>query len=503
MLILGLNYYHPDSSACLIKDGKILSAAEEERFVRKKHFSGFPYNSIEYCLSNANLQISDLDYVAINFDPKANFSQKLFFSFRNIFSIAIHKKIFNFINKIFKKNDLKIFLNKKNFKGKIINVEHHKSHLSSSLFLSNFNSCIGLTIDGFGDFCSMESFVCKSNNIKSINKVFFPHSLGIFYQAITQYLGFNNYGDEYKVMGLASYGEPKYLNEFDKILNYSSKNYFNLDLNFFTHHSDKNFKFMFDKGIPAFNKLYSKKLIELFGKEREKNEEINQKHKDIAASMQKCFEVLLIKVLKSLYDEYKIENLCLSGGCAFNSKFNGIIRKLTRYKNIFIQPNAGDGGGSLGAALFVNSIYGKKNIITKQNNVYLGPSYENDDIAKIITDYEKLKTYEIKKLNDEEIYKITAKKISENKIIGWFKGRMEWGPRALGNRSILANPTNKNINDILNLKIKIREKFRPFAPAILDEFKQDYFDLDYESPYMLNVVDAKSLAKKKFQQLFT
>ena len=242
MIILGLNYNHPDASASLIRDGEILSAADEERFVRIKHYSGFPEKAIAYCLSHGNIKLSDINYVAVNFNPKTNFLEKINFTLRNITKSSTHKKINNFIGRITKKNNLKEYLNKNGFKGKIINVEHHLSHLSSSLFVSGFNSSVGLTIDGFGDFCSMESYFYNSNNIKKIKKVLFPHSLGIFYQAITQYLGFNNYGDEYKVMGLASYGKPKYLNEFSKILKFCKKEYFKLNLEFFSHHIDKNFK---------------------------------------------------------------------------------------------------------------------------------------------------------------------------------------------------------------------------------------------------------------------
>lgn len=497
MIILGLNYYHPDASASLIKDGKVLSAVDEERFIRLKHYSGFPKKAISYCLSHANIQLSEVDFIAVNFNPKANFLDKMNFTLKNITKYSTLKKINNFIGRIVKKNNLKDYLNKNGFKGKIINVEHHISHLSSSLFVSGFNSSVGLTIDGFGDFCSMESYFFKSNKINKIKNVLFPHSLGIFYQAITQYLGFSKYGDEYKVMGLASYGNPKYLDEFSKIIKFCKKNYFKLNLEFFSHHIDKNFKFSFDDGIPKFNKLYSTKLIELFGPEREQNEEINQKHKDIAASMQKCFEKIIIKILNNIYEEYPNDNLCLAGGCAFNSKLNGLIKKNTNFKNVFIQPNAGDGGGSLGAALYVNYIYNSKKEYKNKNLIYLGPSFENDEIYEIIKSYKNLENFKIKKLHDDEVYNITAKKIIDNKVVGWFRGRMEWGPRALGNRSILANPSNKNINDILNLKIKLREKFRPFAPAILNEYKEDYFELNYESPFMLNVVNAKNLAKKK------
>ena len=249
-----------------------------------------------------------------------------------------------------------------------------------------------------------------------------------------------NYGDEYKVMGLASYGEAKYLKEFSKIIKFSESDYFKLNLDYFLHHRDKNFKFAFDDGIPRFNKLYSSKLIDLLGPERNQNDLITKKHKDIAASMQKCFEEIVIKILNKLFSEHPSDNLYLAGGCAFNSKLNGLLRKKTKFKNIFIQPNAGDGGGSIGSALYVNSLnYDKKKFINK-NLVYLGPSFDNREIEKIINKNNNLNEFQVKKLQDKELYKVTAKQIIENKVIGWFKGRMEWGPRALRKQVYFSQP---------------------------------------------------------------
>ena len=497
MNILGLNYYHPDSSACLIKNGELTAAAEEERFVRIKHFSGFPENSINFCLNFGNLKLSDIDFVALNYHPLSNLKGKFFYTLKNFHKITTFHKLIGQKNKLKNQNKLKFFLNNNNFKGKIINVDHHLSHLCSSYFLSNFKKSIGLTIDGFGDFCSMESFLCEDRNIKKIKKVLFPHSLGIFYQATTQFLGFKNYGDEYKLMGLASYGEPKYLNEFSDIVRFSEKNYFKLNLNYFTHHTDKKFKYFFENGNPIFNNLYSDLFKKKFGEPRNNNDPIEKKHMDIANSMQKHFEDIILSILNKLYNEYKIDKLCLSGGCAFNSKLNGLIREKTKFKEVFIQPNAGDAGGSIGASISANLNFKKKdNKIVSKNNAYLGPSYSNEDIEAIIRDRNDLGDYQVNKLSDNKIYSITAEKIFNNLIIGWFKGRMEWCPRALGNRSILANPTNKNIKDILNLKIKLREKFRPFAPSVLFEHKEKYFKIDYHSPYMLNVVEAKKIAKE-------
>jgi carbamoyltransferase len=500
MIILGLNINHADTSACLIVNGKIIAAIEEERFVRKKHYAGFPVNSIEFCLSLIKLTIKDIDYITVNYSPSSNLKQKFFYSVKNIISTSTLKKIFKFKNKLFHTSDLQKYLDKNNFVGKIINVEHHMSHIASSYYNSQFKNAVGLTIDGFGDFCSSETFLCNDNKIEGLKKVYFPHSLGILYQAITQFLGFKNYGDEYKVMGLASYGEPTYLKEFEDLIKYDEKNLFLLNLDYFSHHSDSKFSYSFSNGIPKFSDLYSKKIIELLGEERNPSEKIEKRHFNIASSLQVCFENIVFSILNNLYQKTKIDNLCLAGGCALNSKFNGLIKERTPFKNIFIQPNAGDAGGAMGSALHFlkNSQFVKdKEQQIGPNKCYLGSSYSNEYIEETLIKNNKLvKEYSFKKMNDEDLYKEVASRISKNQIIGWFKGRCEWGPRALGNRSILADPRNPKIKDILNVKIKLRESFRPFAPAVLEEFSGNYFEIDYPSPYMLNVVQAKKLAKE-------
>ena len=500
MIILGLNINHADTSACIIVNGKIIAAIEEERFVRKKHYAGFPLNSIEFCLSIAKLTINDVNFITLNYSPSSNLKQKVFYIIKNIISISTLKKILSFKNKLFHTSDLHRYLNKNNFNGKIINVEHHMSHIASSYYNSSFENAAGLTIDGFGDFCSTGTFLCSNDKIQSLKKVYFPHSLGILYQAITQFLGFKNYGDEYKVMGLASYGDPKYLKEFEDLVQYNSKNFFLLNLDYFSHHSNSEFSYSFSNGIPKFSNLYSKKITELLGEERNPYDKIEKRHFDIASSLQICFENIVFSILNNLYQETKIENLCLAGGCALNSKFNGLIKERTPFKNVFIQPNAGDAGGAMGSALH----FLRKNEINKasihqrdNNKCYLGNSYTNEFIEdKLIKKNQLIKNYSFKKLNDADLYNEVANRISKNQVIGWFKGRCEWGPRALGNRSILADARNPEIKDILNKKIKLRESFRPFAPAVLEEFANIYFDINYPSPFMLNVVNGKKIAKE-------
>jgi len=499
MIILGLNINHADTSACLIINDKIIAAIEEERFVRIKHYAGLPINSIQFCLEQSELKIKDIDFITVNYSPAANFKQKTFYSIKNILSKSTFKKILKFKDKLFHTSDLDKYLKANNFSGKIINVEHHMSHIASSYYNSSFKRSVGLTIDGFGDFCSTQTFLCNDNKIESIKKVYFPHSLGILYQAITQFLGFKNYGDEYKVMGLASYGEPLYMNQFNDLIKYDKENLFFLNLDYFSHHSNSKFSYNFSNGIPKFQDLYSEKIKELLGKDRSPNDKIEKHHFDIAASLQLSFENILFSVLNDLYNDTGEKNLCLAGGCALNSKFNGLIKEKTPFKNIFIQPNAGDAGGAMGSALHFlqnSDLNGAKIEPIDTSKCYLGTSYTNEFIEEnLIKNNALLKEYSFKKLDDKDLYAEVAKRISNNQIIGWFKGRCEWGPRALGNRSILADPRNPNIKDILNAKIKLRESFRPFAPAVLEEFSNKYFDLDYSSPYMLNVVKAKQLAK--------
>ena len=499
MIILGLNINHADTSACLIINGKIITAIEEERFVRIKHYAGLPMNSIEFCLEQSDLAIKDIDFITVNYSPTANFKQKTLYSIKNILSKSTLKKILNFKKKLFHTSDLDQYLKANKFKGEIINVEHHMSHIASSYFNSPFKKSAGLTIDGFGDFCSSQTFLCNDNKIDSLKKVYFPHSLGILYQSITQFLGFKNYGDEYKVMGLASYGEPLYIEQFNDLIKYDKKNLFLLNLDYFSHHSNSKFSYNFSGGIPKFQDLYSEKIKELLGSDRNPNDKIEKRHFDIAASLQLSFEKILFLILNDLYNDTGEENLCLAGGCALNSKFNGLIKEKTPFKRIFIQPNAGDAGGAMGSALhFLQNKISNKNKIEQvdTNKCYLGTSYSNEFIEeKLIKGNTLLKDYSFKRLEDKDLYTEVAERISNNQIVGWFKGRCEWGPRALGNRSILADPRNPNIKGILNAKIKLRESFRPFAPAVLEEFSNKYFDLDYSSPYMLNVVKAKQIAK--------
>ena len=491
---LGLNFLHSDSSACLFKNNEIIAASEEERFTRVKHTSRFPINSIKFCLKQANIDISKIDLVTINSNPFSGIYKKIYFLLTNFSAIKI--ALSSLLNSQKKLNISKLLSNidtENKFNGKIKFVDHHESHIASSLFFSKFQKCANISIDGFGDFASCAYGLYHNGNLKIDYKVSFPHSLGIFYQSLTQYLGFKSYGDEYKLMGLSSYGKPKYLNEISKLIFKTSEG-FKLNLKYFVHHKKKIFN-VNEKGQFIYENLYSNELEKLLGNERKQNEEINQRHLDMANSVQVIYEEILFHLVNTVYEKYRVDNLTISGGCAMNSLANGKIIKNSKFKNIYISPNPGDAGGSIGSAsIILNKKY--KNQININNYSYLGPEFNNNEISEIIKQKKLDKNFKINFLEYEKLYSIVAKELSKEKIIGWFQGKTEWGPRALGNRSILADPRNDKIKDIINLKIKRRENFRPFAPSILRNFVKDWFVEDADVPYMSEVKLVKENKKK-------
>ena len=499
MYILGINSYHPDSSACILKNGELITAVEEERFTRIKHFSGFPKNSIMHCLDVCKIKLSEIDYISINRDPKANNLKRIFYVILKRPNIKIildrlqnrrkYQSIKDIINKEFT-DDL--------FKGKIINVEHHLAHLSSCFNVSPFEEACIVSVDGFGDFASSAWGYGNRFDINIDKRVHFPHSLGVFYQSITQFLGFKKYGDEYKVMGLAPYGKPKYLDLLKKILIIKSDGDFQLNLNYYKFHKSE-FKYTWDAGNVDVGDLYSDEMEKLLGPSRKENGQLETFHKDLAHSAQKLYEEAFLNIVNNLYEKYKSENLCISGGCGMNSVANGKVKLFSKFKNVYIQPAAGDAGGAIGAAYYthINKLKRKKTFIMK--HAYWGNSYDKSYIKKLVSEEtDKLKNnFETKVYEKEDdLCKQIAKNISNGKVIGWFQGKMEWGPRALGNRSILADPRRDDMKDILNLKIKRRESFRPFAPSILEENVNDWFEVDDLVPFMMKVYKFKSDKKK-------
>ena len=484
--ILGLNFLHSDTSACIFKNGKLIAAAEEERFTRIKHTSDFPVNAVNFCLNEANIDISDLDVITLNSNPLSAIEKKIFYTLKNLKAyILAFKSLINIKKKISIKKLIKEnFGNQKKFQGKIRYIDHHISHIASSSCFSGFDQSVNLSIDGFGDFASAAWGTFSNNKISIDNKIYFPHSMGIFYQSITQFLGFKNYGDEYKVMGLSSYGKPVYEAELSKLLFNTEKGY-ELNLKYFVHQDKKIIKDD-QSGQINYIDLYSNSLFELIGKDRKKNDKITQRHMDIAKSAQVVYEKTLFTLLNKLYEKYKIKNLTLSGGCAMNSVANGKILKKTSFDKIYISPNPGDAGGSVGSALqFL--LENKSKIEKNINYAYLGKNYNDEIIQREIENKNLKKNFHVEKLSNENLLNFVTEQLCLSKVVGWFQGKMEWGARALGNRSILADARNPKIKDIINSKIKRRESFRPFAPAILREFTDEWFEINKDVPYMSEV----------------
>ena len=501
-IILGINAYHSDSSACIIVNGKLIAAIEEERIRRIKHWAGFPSKSIEYCLSEANIKLRDIDFIAINQSQIANNWRRFFYLLKNKIDFSY---ILNRLRHRHKRSNLSLEFKKAfpsdTFVGKFIQVEHHLAHMVSAHTVSPFKQSTVVSIDGFGDFASTAWGIGAGNKIDINGRIYFPHSLGIFYMAMTQYLGFPNWGDEYKVMGLAPYGNLKYTKEVGSIIKLLDNGEFRLNLKFFSHYQDKN-KIEWLGEEPKVLNLFTLDLEKLLGPARKKDDKLTQKHMDIARSVQFVYETVFFNLLNKLYDKHGLKSLSLAGGCAMNSVANGKIIKKTPYTHIYVQAASGDAGGAIGAAFHV---YSNKNQGSRKyfemDHAYWGPSYTNSYhknlLDRNLSKIEKL-FCSIEYINDEnQLCDKVADAIAKGLVIGWFQGRMEWGPRALGNRSILGDPRRENMKDILNLKIKRRESFRPFAPSILLEKVYEWFENDAEVPFMSQVFQIREDKKKK------
>ncbi len=483
MYILGISCFYHDAAACLIKDGKIVAAAEEERFTREKHDISFPINAINYCLKEAGITSKELDCIAFYEKPILKFerllSQHIEMFPRSYWSF--YKAIPSWL--IEKLRIPSLIKKKLNYKGPILFINHHMAHAASSYLVSPFKEAAIFTIDGVGEWATTTYGYAKDNNITLLKEIIFPHSLGLLYSTVTAHLGFSVNNSEYKIMGLSAYGKPSYYDKFKNIIDIKEDGSYSLDMSYFVYH--------YKTSMP------SKKFIKEFGPIRKPDEELTQHHKDIACSLQSITEEILFKSLNHLYNETKSKNLCIGGGVALNSVANGKIKKNTGFKNIFIQSAAGDSGGSLGASFYVyNTILGNKRVYT-QNTSYFGPSYSYKEIEEFLNS----KKINYKKFKDErELTKETAKLIYKNNVVGWFQGRMEWGPRALGSRSILSNPINPKMQEILNLKVKHRERFRPFAPVVCIDDVYKYFTCDKPVPkptdFMLMVYPVKEKWRK-------
>lgn len=503
MIILGLNAYHGDSSACLLIDGKLVAAAEEERFRRAKHWAGFPREAILYCFNEGKVRLEEIDHIAVNRNPKANLLRKALFALQKHPSIDLIKDRLKNLSKV---KDIKAILCEEcnipqtALKAKVHYVEHHLAHLASTFMVCPFEDSAVVSVDGFGDFVGTMWGFGNDNRIEVLKKIFFPHSLGLFYLSLTQYLGFPKYGDEYKVMGLAALGQPTQMEKMRKIVKLNSNGLFELGLEYFIHHSE-GVTMIWEGGEPVMGPVFSEEMEQLLGPRRERDTQIDKRHKDIASSLQTMYEEAFFHILIKVYEQTKSHNLCLAGGCAMNSVANGKIFDNTPFQEIYIQAAAGDAGGAIGAAYYIfNREFNNPRGFVMQNT-YWGPQFENAEIKRYVESNKKELSetnYTIETVFDDvELCKKTAKEIANGKVIGWFQGRMEWGPRALGNRSIVVDPRNAEMKDVLNERIKRRETFRPFAPSILLERVGEYFENDYPDPFMIKVYPIKSDKRSK------
>ena len=526
MIILGINAYHGDAAAAIIKDGKLIAAVEEERFNRFKHCAGFPIESIKYCLLTAGVTIEDVDHVGISRDPSAHLHKKVLFAATRAAKQAvggrrqeavgtiddgdvggasvnggnasngngagIFSQIKDRLGNAAKVRDLRdelarqLNIPKSNIRAQFHNVEHHRAHLASAFYVSPFEKAALLSIDGFGDFISTMWAVGEGNSIDVLGQVEYPHSTGIVYTATTQFIGFPHYGDEGKVMGLAPYGRPRFINEFREIIRTEENGQFRLNLDYFRHHAE-GVDMTWDQGSPVIGRIFSDEFAQTFGPARQQGTALTDRERDIAASLQLRLEEVGFHVLNHLHDKTGLTDLGLAGGVAYNSVMNGKILLNTPFKRMFIQPAAGDSGTALGVCYQIYNGVLNRNRGEVMEGAYTGPQFSNIEIRKAL----ESSNIGFEEYSDEEVTKRAARDIADGLVVGWFQGRMEFGPRALGNRSIVVDPRRADMKDILNDRIKKREPFRPFAPSILEERVGDYFEQTHPAPTMLMVYQIK------------
>jgi carbamoyltransferase len=490
MIVLGINAYHADASAAILVDGELRAAVEEERFERVKHWAGVPKRSVEYCLEAAGARLEDVDHIAIGRNTRAHLVDKILYVLKKRPSgDFIKDRAANMLKVANPKNELAAALgvDPGRVRARKHQVEHHLAHQASAYYAAPYDESAVMSIDGFGDFASAMWSVGRKNRLSALKRVSFPHSLGLFYSAMTQYLGFPRFGEEYKVMGMAAYAEPdeKLLQSLRKLVHLTPDGGFELGLSYFQHHTRG--IAMTWAGEPRYDRIYSDKLIELLGPAREAGRPVDDRTLALAAATQRTYEEAYFHVLATAARLTGSRNLCLAGGCGQNSVANGKVLLRGQFDDLFVQPAAYDAGTALGAALYVHhQILGHPRR-WRMEHAYWGPGYSDRQIEQALAD-EKA-TYRV--LPDEELFKTVARAIAGGQIVGWFQGRLEWGARALGHRSILANPLRPDMKDILNQRIKKRESFRPFAPAILLEAVGDYFEQTAPDPFMVKVYKIK------------
>jgi carbamoyltransferase len=475
-VILGLNAYHGDAAAALVVDGELVAAAEEERFNRVKHCAGFPAEATQWCLADAGIEPGDLDHVAVSRDPRANLWPKLRRALRTR-PRYLKARLENARRIGDIGGELERALGSP-VRAELHNVEHHQAHAASAFFVSPFEEAAILSADGFGDFASTLLAAGRGNHFEVLDRVLFPHSLGIFYAAITQWLGFPKYGDEGKVMGLAPYGDPeRHRQQMRELVRLGGL--FELGLDYFAHPRE-GVDMTWAEGTPTIGRLYSERLVEALGESR--------RDEDVAAALQAVLEEAYLHLVLEVERRSGLPNICLAGGVALNAVANGRIRPETGFDGVFVQPAAGDSGTAVGAAYWVwNQHLGRPRSFV-MDHAYTGPGYSEEECARAVG----AAGLEAARLGDEELFPEVARRIADGEVVGWFQGRMEFGPRALGNRSIIVDPRRADMKDVLNARIKHREPFRPFAPSILAEATRDWFEQDYPSPFMVLVYKTRS-----------
>ena len=492
MNILGLNAYHGDVSAVLVRDGRLIAAIEEERFRRIKHVAGFPARAIAECLRMGGLDGRDVDVFAVSRNPRAHLWRKALFLLEHRPGRTIGDRLRNAasIGRLSGTIAASVGLEEYDVRPRMRYVEHHPAHLASAALVSPFDDAAVCAIDGFGDFVSTSWGRLEGSAVHVDRRVFFPHSLGLLYLAVTQHLGFPNYGDEFKVMGLAPYGEPRYVREIESLVNLRDGGMFELDLSYFSHWSD-GVTMTWADGEPTIGRVFTPKLEQLLGKARQRGEPLQPKHEAIAASLQVAFERAQVHVLRQVFEATKNPRLCLAGGCAMNSVANGKIRENTPFRDVYIQPASGDNGTALGAAFDAWHVSPGRPRTFVMEHGYWGPSFDDSAIAAALSGQAgaiRAAGCSERRWDDEaELDAWTATQIAAGRVVGWFQGRMEWGARALGNRSIVADPRRADMRDIINTRIKFRERFRPFAPSVAVEAIDDFFVGAVPDPFMLQV----------------
>ena len=491
MLILGINAYHGDVAAVLLRDGELVAAVEEERLSRIKHVAGFPGRAIRTCLDIAGARPSDIDRIAVSRNPRAHLWRKVLFAVQHRPASSLLRERLGNAMAVRSLSDVvaeSLELPPRDVASRLEYVEHHAAHLGSTFYPSPFEEAAVCAIDGFGDFVSTSTGYGSGTSLTIDNRVFFPHSLGIVYLAVTQFLGFHHYGDEYKVMGLAPYGDPAFVDRLRSLVHVDEQGSVRLNLSFFNHWRG-GMSMTWEGGSPAISQVFTPALEELLGPARRPDEPVVARHEAIAASLQQVYEESAFKVLNALHRRRPVRNLCLAGGCAMNSVANGKIRANTPFSEIYVQPASADNGTALGAACQVWHQSGGRSRFAMRHG-YWGPAFDHDAIASAICDRNAdvvARGCVVIELADQALYEWTAARIASGDVVGWFQGRMEWGARALGNRSIIADPRRRDMRDIINTRIKFRERFRPFAPSVAVEALDDYFVGAVPDPFMMQV----------------